>query len=173
MEDSNKKYQAAYEEFIKDLKQQASIKEEALNVAAQASAEELKIKRAMEAIKPFITNFKEIPNIVTVQSNGTPFKWKSTILELFKNNPSKKFTSPEILDLIYPGAAELSQEDRRGRMINLSVALSDIAKDSKIIIQKNEGGRGYIYSLNEIKEDDVISRLISENNAINERELKF
>lgn len=164
--DSNiEAYRTAYNQLVNELNRQSSIKEDLLNKAALVSAEELKIKRALDAIKPLLTgDVEDIKQITTVQSgSGAPFKWKATAFDLLAKYPSRQFTSPEILDIIYPRAKELSPDDRRRKMINLSVALSDLAENGHIVMIKNEGGRGSRYYLKQEIKEMKFNSLIDEN----------
>lgn len=114
------------------------------------------VKRPM-AVEPFKTQFFTI-NYPRIQEIDIPIhkaeipaggkygvQWKKQAKVILTGHIGIKLSTSELFDKIHPKAFNLSKEERRKAMVNLSIALGEMAERGEIVMAKNESGKGNVY----------------------------
>lgn len=76
--------------------------------------------------------------------------WKKKSFFILKENPNKKYTTPELLDLIVEKSSSLDKSKRRKYMTNLSLAVAQLVENEQIKSNKADG-RGNEYYFEKIE----------------------
>ncbi len=134
------------EDFNKRLKEIEFEKQAFSKKISNLILEEDQIKDALRGLSPFFDlDIVEELNKNVVRKFYTQSELKEKILKIIHDNPRSKYTTPELLDMIYTKEG-LDKKQRRKLIMTLSVALINLKKEQRISTKKSLGrGNSYFF----------------------------
>lgn len=134
----------AYEDLMKKLNEITFEKEGLSEKLLALEMQEEKIKKALRSLLPHINDRVVAIDALPI-SKYKQYELRDQVIRILSNNPERRYTSPELLDIIDPFAKDLNKMRRRKLMTRLSLALIELVEKEKIWSEKNKGKKGNLY----------------------------